>query len=149
MSAKSLRVLIKRLDKGLELPEYAYPGDAGCDLRSAIDCRLKPGERVLVPTGIAIAVPEGYAGLVVPRSGLAVKYGISVVNGPGLIDSHYRGEIKVVLINQDQLRDFVIERGDRVAQLVITAVPSVTFSEVDELEETPRGANGFGSSGQD
>lgn len=148
MNKDALEISIKRIDAGLPLPEYAYEGDAGCDLRSADECRVACGQRAVIATGIAIAIPRGYAGLVLPRSGLAAKNGVGVVNAPGLIDSHYRGEIKVVLINHDSYKDFVIRRGDRIAQLVIIPVPGVSFVEQDELEETGRGANGFGSSGK-
>jgi len=148
MNENKLEIAIKRLDAGLSMPEYAYPGDAGCDLRSADERRITCGERAVVATGVAVAIPEGYAGLVLPRSGLAARHGVGVVNGPGLIDAHYRGEIKVILINHDRYKDFVIRRGDRIAQLVIIPVAKVRFVEKDDLEETRRGANGFGSSGQ-
>ncbi|MBQ9041939.1 MAG: dUTP diphosphatase [Eggerthellaceae bacterium] len=138
---------IKRLDKTLDMPAYAYPGDAGLDLRAAESAVLKPFERKLVSCGIAIAIPRGYAGFVLPRSGLAAKHGISIVNAPGLIDSDYRGEIKAILVNLDPSTDFEIEHGDRIAQLVIMPVPTVTLEEADELSETQRGAGGFGSSG--
>lgn len=140
-------IKIKRLDKSVELPTYAYDGDAGCDLRSNIDCDIEPGERVLVPTGIAISIPEGFAGFVQPRSGLAIKHGISLVNTPGLIDSHYRGEIKIIMINTDKANSFRINRGDKIAQLVIQQVYNVNFLEVEELDETKRAEGGFGSSG--
>ena len=142
-----ITVPVKRLDDSLEMPAYAYVGDAGLDLRSAEDAVLAPFERKLVSTGIAIGLPEGYAGFVLPRSGLAAKHGISIVNAPGLIDSGYRGEIKVILINLDPSVEFAIEKGDRIAQLVIMPVPPVNLEEVDELDETARGAGGFGSSG--
>ena len=142
-----ISVPIKRLDDTLDMPAYAYVGDAGLDLRSAEDAVLKPFERKLISCGIAIAIPEGYAGFVLPRSGLAAKHGISIVNAPGLIDSNYRGEIKAILVNLDPHEDFAIARGDRIAQLVIMAVPPVMLEEVDELSETSRGAGGFGSSG--
>lgn len=142
-----MEINIQQLDDGLAVPEYAHDGDAGCDLRSTVDVELAPGERALVPTGIALAIPEGYAGFVQPRSGLAAKHGISVVNAPGLIDSHYRGELKVILINTDLREGFSVKRGDKVAQLVIQAVESVRFNVVDSLDETVRGAGGFGSSG--
>lgn len=148
MNRNKLRLEIKRLDPGMSVPEYAYAGDAGSDLRSAADRRIACGERDVIPTGLAVAIPEGYAGLVLPRSGLAAKHGVGVVNGPGLIDSHYRGEIKVILINHDKYKDFVIRRGDRIAQLVIIPVADVRFVEKDDLDDTERGANGFGSSGQ-
>lgn len=138
---------IKRLDASVELPAYAYQGDAGLDLRSSEDVSLAPFERRLVPTGLAIAIPEGYAGFVQPRSGLALREGLSMANTPGLIDSHYRGELKVCAINLDPEKTIHIERGERIAQLVIQRVPTVTLSEVEELDETDRGAGGFGSSG--
>jgi dUTP pyrophosphatase len=136
-----------RLDKELPLPQYAYPGDAGLDLAAAESVELGPGERALVPTGIALAIPEGFAGFVQPRSGLAHKQGLTIVNTPGLIDSHYRGEIKVVALNTDKTNSICIERGQRIAQLVIQAVPFVTIVECDELGETERNSEGFGSSG--
>jgi dUTP pyrophosphatase len=140
-------VQIKRLDSALPLPAYAYPGDAGLDLTSAIDIEIVPHQRALVPTGIQIAIPEGYAGFVLPRSGLAAKTGLSLVNAPGLIDSHYRGEIVCIAINHDHQQPIMIKRGDRVAQLVILPTPLVTLREVDELDATQRGDQGFGSSG--
>lgn len=146
--AKELLVRIKQIDKSLPIPIYMHTNDAGCDLRSSVDAVLYPGERKLVSTGIAVAIPEGYAGFVQPRSGLAVNYGISIVNTPGLIDSHYRGEIKVILINLDKERTFHVVRGDRIAQLVIQKVESVRFQVVDELDQTARGSDGFGSSGR-
>lgn len=139
---------IKLFDEGIEQPCYAYPGDAGLDLRSTVDATLQPGQRMVVPTGIAIALPEGHAGLVVPRSGLAAKHGISVVNGPGLIDTGYRGEIKVVLINLDPEKPFSIARGDRIAQLVVIPFVHADISIVQNLDETDRGQGGFGSSGR-
>lgn len=142
-----MEIELKQLDKNLPVPEYAYEGDAGCDLYSRINVKLKPGERYLVPTGIAIAIPKGYAGFVQPRSGLAAKHGISLVNAPGLIDSDYRGEIKVIMINLDPKETFEVKRGDKIAQLVIQKVENVSFKVVDELEETGRGSGGFGSSG--
>ena len=140
-------VQIQRLDKGLPLPEYAKVGDAGMDVFSAIDCVLAPGERAVVPTGIAIALPEGYVCLAHPRSGLAAKNGISIVNAPGTIDSGYRGEIKIILINTDRAESFEIKRGDRIAQLVFQKFESARFYEVDSLPESQRGAGGFGSTG--
>ncbi len=142
-----MRLPIKRLDEGLPLPRYAHTGDAGLDLYAAEDVTLKPLERVLVPTGIAVAIPEGYAGFVQPRSGLAIKQGLSLVNTPGLIDSHYRGEIKVICINLDASSAIRISRGDKVAQLVVQPVVSAELIEVDTLEETVRGEGGFGSTG--
>ena len=140
-------VQIQRLDKNLPLPEYARPGDAGMDVYSTIDCSLAPGARAVIPTGIAIALPEGYVCLVHPRSGLAAKNGISIVNTPGTIDSGYRGEIKVILINTDQHETFEIKRGDRIAQLVFQKFESARFYEVENLPESQRGAGGFGSTG--
>jgi dUTP pyrophosphatase len=140
-------VPVKRLDPSVELPSYAYAGDAGLDLRSSEDVTLAPFERRLISTGLAVAIPEGYAGFVQPRSGLALKQGLSMANTPGLIDSHYRGELKICAINLDPKEDIVIRRGDRIAQLVIQKVPIVELVEVDELDETDRGAGGFGSSG--
>ena len=140
-------VQILRLDKNLPLPEYARPGDAGMDVYSTIDCSLAPGARAVIPTGIAIALPEGYVCLVHPRSGLAAKNGISIVNTPGTIDSGYRGEIKVILINTDQSETFEIKRGDRIAQLVFQKFESARFYEVENLPESQRGAGGFGSTG--
>ena len=141
-------IQIKRLDADLPLPQLAHLGDAGLDIYSAIDMVLAPnGGRALIPTGIAISIPIGYAGFVLPRSGLALKHGISVVNAPGLIDSHYRGEIKVVLLNTDQNRPYHVYRGDRIAQLVIQRVEDVTWTEVDSLDDNDRGG-GFGHSGR-
>lgn len=138
---------IKRLDPTVELPSYAYDGDAGLDLRSNEDVTLAPFERRLVGTGLAVAIPEGYAGFVQPRSGLALREGLSMANTPGLIDAHYRGELKVCAINLDPSKSIHIECGERIAQLVIQQVPVVSLLEVDELDETDRGTGGFGSSG--
>ena len=143
----NIQVSIKRLDPSVELPAYAYQGDAGLDLRANESIRLKPFERAMVSTGLTIAIPDGYAGFVQPRSGLAIKRGLSIVNNPGLIDSHYRGELKIIAINLDPEHDIMIERGERIAQLVIQEVPSVELVEVDELDATDRGNGGFGSSG--
>lgn len=142
-----IHVEIKMLDEGLEPPAYAQPGDAGADLRSRIDLTLAPGERALVPTGVAIALPEGYVGLVHPRSGLAAKHGITIVNAPGTVDSGYRGELMVSLLNTDRENSFEVKRGDRIAQLVIQRFETAIFSVVDELGETERGSSGFGSTG--
>ena len=147
MIETKLTLPIKRLDPTVELPTYAYEGDAGLDLRSNEDVTLAPFERRLVGTGLAIAIPEGYAGFVQPRSGLALREGLSMANTPGLIDAHYRGELKVCAINLDPSRSIHIERGERIAQLVIKRAPVVSLQEVDELDETDRGAGGFGSSG--
>ncbi len=138
---------IKRLDPTVELPGYAYEGDAGLDLRSNEDVVLAPLERRLISTGLAIAIPDGYAGFVQPRSGLALREGLSMANTPGLIDAHYRGELKVCAVNLDAEKSIHIERGERIAQLVIQKVPVVSLVEVDELDETDRGEGGFGSSG--
>lgn len=142
-----IKLPIKRLDPSVELPSYAYDGDAGLDLRSNEDVMLEPFERRLVATGLAIAIPDGYAGFVQPRSGLALREGLSMANTPGLIDAHYRGELKVCAINLDPHNPIHIERGERIAQLVIQKVPVVELEEVDELDETDRGCGGFGSSG--
>ena len=142
-----IQVSIKRLDPSVELPSYAYTGDAGLDLRANETVDIPPLERVLIPTGLAIALPEGFAGFVQPRSGMALKRGLSIANTPGLIDSHYRGDLKVIAINLDAHEAIHIERGERIAQLVIQEVPTVQLVEVDELDETDRGAGGFGSSG--
>jgi len=142
-----VNVHIKLLDPELPAPAYAKPGDAGADLRSRIDFELEPGERALVPTGVAIALPEGYVGLVHPRSGLAIKNGITIVNAPGTVDSSYRGELMVTLLNTDKTKSFHVQRGDRIAQLVIQKYEHATFTVVDELEQTERGSSGFGSSG--
>ena len=131
---------------GARVPERAYAGDAGLDLAACEQLELRPGERALVPTGLAVAIPEGYAGFVQPRSGLAARDGITVVNSPGLIDSGYRGEIQVVLLNTDQERTFTAEAGDRIAQLVVLPVPALLVREVDELPPSERGVRGFGSS---
>lgn len=147
MMDERISVPIKRLDPTVELPTYAYEGDAGLDLRSNEDVILAPLERRLISTGLAVAIPEGYAGFVQPRSGMALKRGLSMANTPGLIDSHYRGELKVVAVNLDSTAPIKIERGERIAQLVIQKVPVVQLVEVDELDETDRGAGGFGSSG--
>lgn len=142
-----MQMTIKRLDAGLPLPRYAHEGDAGLDLYSAEDATLAPFERRLIATGVAVSIPEGYAGFVQPRSGLAVKQGLSLVNTPGLIDSHYRGEIKAIAINLDSQNQIEIRRGDKIAQLVIQPVARVELFEVVELDETVRGEGGFGSTG--
>jgi len=138
---------VTRLRDDAALPEGAYPGDAGLDLIACERVVLEPGERAVVPTGVAVAIPEGYAGLVIPRSGLALEYGISLVNTPGLIDSGYRGELRVIALNTDRERGFTIEPGMRIAQLVVAPVPEIDVIELDELPETVRGTAGFGSSG--
>lgn len=142
-----MQLEIKRLDAELPLPAYAHEGDAGLDLYAAENRILQPFERALIPTGIAVAIPEGFAGFVLPRSGLAIKRGLSVVNSPGLIDSHYRGEIKVIAINMDAHAQIEIGRGEKIAQLVIQRVEVVELIEVDQLNETARGEGGFGSTG--
>src|SRR3954462_4411899 len=140
-----MQLPITRLRPDAVVPHRAYAGDAGLDLSSCERVELAPGARALVPTGLAVAIPEGYAGFVQPRSGLAVKHGITIVNTPGLIDSGYRGEVKVALLNTDTQETFVVEPGMRIAQLVVVPVPGVELVEVDELPETERGARGFGS----
>lgn len=142
-----LNVNVKRLDPTVELPAYAYEGDAGLDLRANEGVDIAPFERVLIPTGLAISIPDGYAGFVQPRSGMALKRGLTIANTPGLIDAHYRGELKVIAVNLDSQQTIHIERGERIAQLVIQQVPVVHLTEVDELDETDRGSGGFGSSG--
>lgn len=142
-----IKVNIKRLDPTVELPSYAYTGDAGLDLRANEAVDIAPHERALISTGLAVALPDGYAGFVQPRSGMALKRGLSIANTPGLIDAHYRGELKIICVNLDPRESIHIERGERIAQLVIQEVPVVTLCEVDELDETDRGSGGFGSSG--
>lgn len=143
----SITVSVKRLDPELPLPVYAHAGDAGVDLYATEDRTIQPLERALIGTGIAVAIPEGHAGFVQPRSGLALEQGLSLVNTPGLIDSRYRGEIKVIAINLDPANPIRLSRGDRIAQLVIQPVDHVTLVETDELDTTERGERGFGSSG--
>lgn len=145
--ADVLNIPLTTLAEGVSVPAYAYPGDAGVDLRAIEHVELKPFERALVATGLAIAIPEGYAGFVQPRSGLAIKQGVTVLNTPGLIDSHYRGELKVALVNLDPHNTFKVEPGDRIAQLVIQKVENVAWNIVDTLDATERGEGGFGSSG--
>ena len=144
----SLQVPLKLVDDAAVAPQSAYAGDAGIDLRSTADMTLQPFERALIPTGLAMAIPEGYAGFVLPRSGSAIKQGLSLVNAPGLIDSNYRGEIKCIAINLDAKTPIEVHVGDRVAQLVIMRVEQAALMQVDELDETQRGAGGFGSSGK-
>jgi dUTP pyrophosphatase len=139
---------VRRLDPGLPLPAYAHPGDAGADLCAAEDVELPPGGRATVGTGVAVAVPEGHAAFVHPRSGLASRHGITVVNAPGTVDTGYRGEIRVVLLNTDQTEPFTVRRGDRIAQLVVQPVTRARIVEVAELPATPRGEGGFGSTGR-
>lgn len=142
-----LDIAILRLDPALPGPAYAHPGDAGADLVTGVDVALAPGERALVPTGVAIALPEGYVALVHPRSGLAARHGLSIVNTPGTIDAGYRGEIKVLLINHDPHEEIRLRRGDRIAQLVIQRVEIARFVEVDSLPTSVRGEGGYGSTG--
>ena len=144
----SVQVLITRLDPELPLPRYAKGGDAGADIVSRIDITLAPGERALVPTGIAIALPDGYVALVHPRSGLAIKHGVTMVNSPGTVDAGFRGELQVILINHDRSESVSFKRGDRIAQLVIQKVERAEFVEVHELPGSGRGTGGFGSTGR-
>jgi dUTP pyrophosphatase len=144
----SVKVLIKRLDPGVPLPMYAKGGDAGADIVSAVDITLAPGERALVPTGISIALPDGYVALVHPRSGLAIKHGVTMVNAPGTVDAGYRGELKLILINHDPSESVSFKRGDRIAQLVIQQVERAEFIEVQDLPGSGRGTDGFGSTGR-
>ena len=144
----TVKVLITRLDPSVPLPSYAKPGDAGADLTTRIDFTLKPGERLLVPTGIAIALPKGYVALVHPRSGLAIKNGISLVNTPGTVDAAYRGELACILINHDLTNEVTFKKGDRIAQLVIQKVEEADFVEVESLPGSDRGSGGFGSTGK-
>ncbi len=140
-------VSVRRLDPNLPLPSYAHPGDAGADLLSRVDVTLAPGERTLVPTGVAIALPEGYAAFTHPRSGMAARHGITIVNAPGTIDAGYRGEILVNLVNLDPSEPFEVRRGDRIAQLVVQRVAETVFVEVDSLSDSSRGETGHGASG--
>jgi dUTP pyrophosphatase len=142
-----IEVAVRLVRDGAVLPGRAYAGDAGFDLAACEPCELAPGERAVVHTGVAVAIPEGYAGFVQPRSGLARRHGITIVNTPGLIDSGYRGELLVTLLNTDREHPFVVEPGTRIAQLVVVPVPPVELVEVDELPESERGTAGFGSSG--
>ena len=142
-----LVIAVQQLDPGLPLPAYAHPGDAGADLVAGVDVDLAPGERALVPTGIAIALPEGYVALIHPRSGLAAKHGLSIVNTPGTVDAGYRGEIKVLLINHDPAEEIVLRRGDRIAQLVVQRYERAAFVAVDTLPDSVRGGGGYGSTG--
>jgi dUTP pyrophosphatase len=145
--ADEVPVLIKRLDPALPLPVRAHPGDAGADLVAAIDVELAPGQRAVVPTGVAIALPDGYAAFVHPRSGLAARHGVTIVNAPGTVDAGYRGEIRVTLLNTDLIQSVSFQRGDRIAQLVIQRVARPAFHEVDTLPGSSRGDGGFGSTG--
>ncbi len=143
----SVELLVRRLDPGVPLPAYAHPGDAGADVCAAADVTLAPGERALVPTGLAIAVPDGWAVFVHPRSGLAVRHGIGMVNAPGTVDSGYRGEVKVLLVNHDPHETVTLHRGERIAQLVVQQVARALVTEVTELPDSVRGEGGFGSTG--
>ena len=147
MNDAEVKLRVRRLDGRVELPAYAYAGDAGLDLRSAEDVTLEPGERRLVSTGLAVAIPDGYAGFVMPRSGLALREGLSMANTPGLIDAHYRGELKICAINLDPSRPIRIERGERVAQLMFVPVFHASLIPSDSLDETELGNGGFGSTG--
>ncbi|GAA2098892.1 dUTP diphosphatase [Kitasatospora saccharophila] len=140
-------ILIRRLDPEIPLPAYEHPGDAGADLRTTVDAELAPGERALLPTGISIALPDGYAAFVHPRSGLAVRCGVALVNAPGTVDAGYRGEIKVIVVNLDPREPVSFKRGDRIAQLVIQQVEKARFHEVGELPGSVRAEGGFGSTG--
>ncbi len=143
-----MRIRVRRLDPGLPLPGYARSGDAGLDLFSAEDVSLKPGERGAIATGIAVEIPPGYAGFVHARSGRALREGLALVNAPGLIDSGYRGQVKVIVVNLDRDEVLHVARGDKIAQLVVQPVVAVELVEADDLEETERGAGGFGSTGR-
>jgi dUTP pyrophosphatase len=146
-AADAVPVLIQRLDSGLPLPSRAHPGDAGVDLFAAQAVTLPPGQRALVPTGVAIALPDGYAAFIHPRSGLAARHGVTIVNAPGTVDAGYRGEIKVALLNTDPGQPVSFERGDRIAQLVVQRVARPVFHEVRSLPGSARGDGGFGSTG--
>ena len=145
---KNLQVLITRLDESIPLPTYAKGGDAGADIVSRIDITLKPGERALVPTGISIALPDGYAAFVHPRSGLAIKHGVTMVNAPGTVDAGFRGELQCIMINHDPQESITFKKGDRIAQLVIQKVERAEFVEVQDLPGSGRGTGGFGSTGR-
>jgi dUTP pyrophosphatase len=145
---RDVEVLIQRLDPELPVPSYAHPGDAGADLHAAEDAELLPGERAVIRTGVAIALPDGYVALVHPRSGLAARHGVTLVNAPGTVDAGYRGEIKVTMINTDAKESFRLRRGDRLAQLVFQRVERAAFREVESLPASPRGAGGHGSTGR-
>jgi len=143
-----MEVPFRRLRPAAQLPTAAHEHDAGLDLRSVVDCELRPGQRALVPVGLAVEIPPGHAGLVVPRSGLAARHGITILNAPGVVDAGYRGELQVALLNTDRDQRFTIATGDRIAQLVIVAVPAVEPVLTDELSGSARGERGFGSSGR-
>lgn len=142
-----LEVTVTRLDPDVPLPSYAHPGDAGCDLVTTVDVVLEPGERALVPTGIALALPDGYGAFVHPRSGLAARHGVGIVNSPGTIDAGYRGEVKVILVNHDRVEPVHLQRLDRIAQLVVQRVEQVAWRESRELPVSARGTGGHGSTG--
>jgi dUTP pyrophosphatase len=144
----NLQVLITRLDPSIPLPTYAKGGDAGADIVTRVDVTLQPGERALVPTGIAIALPDGYVALVHPRSGLAIKHGVTMVNAPGTVDAGYRGELQCIMINHDPKESITFHKGDRIAQLVIQKVERAEFVEVKDLPGSGRGTGGFGSTGK-
>ncbi len=146
-SPENLQVLLRRLDESIPVPRYAHPGDAGADLATAEDVTIAPGQRVLVGTGLAIAIPIGWVGLVHPRSGLAARHGLTIVNAPGTVDAGYRGEIKVCLLNTDTRTEVQLRRGDLIAQLVLQRVAQADFIEVDELPSSDRGVGGHGSTG--
>ena len=146
-ASEEVPIALRRLDPDLPLPSYAHPGDAGADLHTAVDLVLGPGERALVPTGIAVALPDGFVALVHPRSGLAARHGLSIVNSPGTVDAGYRGEIKVMLINHDPAETLELRRGDRIAQLVVQRFERARFVEVEELPDSARGSGGYGSTG--
>ena len=147
MSESSVDIALKMLDPELPVPSYAHEGDAGADLCTREDVTLEPGQRALVPTGVSLALPLGFVGLIHPRSGLATRHGLTVVNAPGTVDAGYRGELKVTLLNTDATAPIVLKRGDRIAQLVIQRVERARFIRVQELDDTARGAGGFGSTG--
>ncbi|MFF9159957.1 dUTP diphosphatase [Streptomyces longwoodensis] len=147
MSRAPLEVLLRRVDPDVPLPAYAHPGDAGADLRTTEACELDPGERAVLPTGVSIALPEGYAAFVHPRSGLAARCGVALVNAPGTVDAGYRGEIKVIVVNLDPRETVRFERFDRIAQLVVQQVERVRFRQVAELPDSARAEGGFGSTG--
>jgi dUTP pyrophosphatase len=145
--ANAVDVLLTRLDPGVPIPSYSHPGDAGADLVTTVDATVAPGERVLLPTGVAIALPDGYAAFVHPRSGLAVRCGVALVNAPGTVDAGYRGQLQIALVNLDPREPVVLRRGDRIAQLVVQKVERAVFHEVDALPGSDRAEGGFGSTG--
>lgn len=147
MSEPTISIAIKMLDPELPVPSYSHPSDAGADLHARHEVSLAPGQRALIPTGVALAIPHGFVGLVHPRSGMAAKHGITVVNAPGTVDAGYRGEIMVTLLNTDMTNTFEVKRGDRIAQLVIQKVELANFEVVESLDDTARGTGGFGSTG--